>query len=267
MKLIWLTDIHLNFLEMNKCLEFYQRLKDSEGEIILISGDIGESNSTPNLILEMAQEIGKSIYFVLGNHDYYHSDVKSVRGDMIKLMRDKNHNICYMPSTDYRYLDNQTCLVGIDGWADGRNGNFVNSHVRLNDHRLIRDLFVAGLSMELRQKLEQLADRDAEELHHSLTMANTGKIKKIIVLTHVPPFPEVCLYRGKQSDDDFLPFYSSKATGDVIMEFAKLYPKIDLLVLCGHTHGKAEWSPLKNLVVKCGEAHYGNPDIQEIIEI
>ena len=42
MKLIWLTDIHLNFLSKERRIDFYQEIVATSGEKILISGDIAE---------------------------------------------------------------------------------------------------------------------------------------------------------------------------------------------------------------------------------
>jgi hypothetical protein len=40
-----------------------------------------------------------------------------------------------------------------------------------------------------------------------------------------------------------------------------------LLVLCGHTQGGGELHVLPNLKVLTGEAEYGNPQIQQILEL
>lgn len=86
-------------------------------------------------------------------------------------------------------------------------------------------------------------------------------------MTHVPPFKEACLYEGKISSDDFLPFFSSKATGDVLTEVAKANADIEFLVFCGHTHAKAILSPLLNLTIQVGAAKYLMPEIQSIIRL
>jgi len=75
------------------------------------------------------------------------------------------------------------------------------------------------------------------------------------------------MYRGKVSDNDFLPFYSAKATGDVLLAAAKKNPDIQFQLYCGHTHGQAFYQPLDNLVGKTGKAEYSAPEIQEVIEI
>lgn len=51
------------------------------------------------------------------------------------------------------------------------------------------------------------------------------------------------------------------------MQIAQENAKIDFTVLCGHTHAKAFWQPLDNLVVKVGAAEYSLPEIVEVIEL
>ena len=144
----------------------------------------------------------------------------------------------------------------------------MNSPVSLNDSRLIADLFREKLlgKVPLLNKMQQLADIDANHLYNKLETAATENPDKIIVLTHVPPFRETTLYEGKMSSDDFLPFFSSKATGDVLTTFANEHPFIKILVLCGHTHDPCEYHPLDNLTILAGRAEYNQPSLQRIID-
>src|SRR3989338_6485029 len=268
MKLTWLTDIHINFLDEDERLQFYQKIVRKKCDGVLISGDIAEGNSVADLLTEMADTIQKPIYFVLGNHDYYFSSVAKVIKDVTKLT--KTHpGLFWLNTSGIQTLNENTILVGQDGWADGRLGDYQNSRVALNDSRLIAELFqkkVLGKN-QLLQKMQSLADRDAKNLKSDLLKAISCKPKKIIILTHVPPFREACFYQGKISGDDWLPFFGSKVMGDVLLEIAEQNPAIEFLVLCGHTHGKACYSPLNNLMVKVGGAEYYRPKIQELIEI
>jgi len=75
------------------------------------------------------------------------------------------------------------------------------------------------------------------------------------------------MHEGKISDDDYLPFFSSKATGDVLLAIAEHNKDIEFLALCGHTHSESYFKPCKNLTVKAGSAVYSQPKIQEVIEI
>lgn len=75
------------------------------------------------------------------------------------------------------------------------------------------------------------------------------------------------MHEGKMSNDDYLPFFSSKVTGDTLLEIAKKNPEVEFLALCGHTHSKSYYQPLTNLTVKAGNAEYMHPEIQEVIAI
>jgi len=180
----------------------------------------------------------------------------------------KEHDkLFWLPVSGMQKLDNNTFLIGQDGWADGRLGDYQNSRVVLNDSRMIVDLFQEKIlgKYQLLEKMQQLADVDAVQLQNDLDRAITQDPKTIIVLTHVPPFKEACMYQGKISDDDWLPYFSSKATGDVVMQAAQKNPTVEFIVLCGHTHGEAKYKPLANLIVKAGKAEYYHPEIQETI--
>jgi predicted MPP superfamily phosphohydrolase len=265
-KLAWLTDPHLNFLDSEDRSLLYQEIVNSNCDALLLSGDIAEASSVVKILKEMETHIQKNIYFVLGNHDYYRGDVKTVQEAMLALTN-KHEYLFWLPVAGLQKLNADTILVGQDGWADGRLGNYQNSRVVLNDSRLIVDLFQANIlgKYKLLEKMQQLADQDAKQLENDLLEALLLNPKKIIVVTHVPPFRESCRYNGLISDDDWLPFFSSKVTGDVLMGFASNNPSIEFLILCGHTHGKADFSPLNNLIIKTGHAEYGKPEIQELI--
>ena len=110
----------------------------------------------------------------------------------------------------------------------------------------------------LLDKMQELADKDARLLHDELLLAiDKYHPKKVIVVTHIPPFKEACLHEGQMSDDDWLPYFASKATGDVLLDVASNYKDISFLVLCGHTHDRAQYQALDNLEVK---AEYYEPE-------
>ncbi len=269
MKLIWLTDIHLNFLDLEMRTHFYQQLQESPGSQILITGDIAEAPSITDILKEMAHAVQNPIYFVLGNHDYYRGQIDQVKQEMSELTQSEDL-LYWLPASGPQYLGNNIVLLGEDGWADGRYGDYTNSRVVLNDSKLIVDLFHSKIlgSYPLLEKMQQLADKDAQQLKTSLNQALVKHSpKKIIILTHVPPVKEACLYQGKITSDDFLPFFASQATGDVLTEVAKENTEVEFLVLCGHTHHKAHCQPYNNLTINVGHAEYMHPEIQEVIQL
>ncbi len=268
-KLAWLTDIHLNFLTLQERRCFYQTIIDSNADAVLISGDIAEAPSVKELLLEMEHALNKPIYFVLGNHDYYRGTIESVRLDMAHLTK-ITQGLKWLSVSGVQKLSEDVLLVGTDGFADGRYGDYENSPVSLNDSRLIADFFQAKLlsRSHLLTKMQQYADEDARQLLRDIEMGiEKHSPKKMMVLTHVPPFPELCLYEGKQSDDNYLPYFASKAIGDVLLTVAQNYPFIEFVTLCGHTHHYAERQMLENLRVTVGAAEYYQPSIQDIITL
>ncbi len=172
------------------------------------------------------------------------------------------------PAAGPQKLGKDTILLGQDSWADGRLGDYANSRVVLNDSRMIADLFQAKIisKYQLLDKMQQLADADAKKLEKNLFEAIVNKPKKIITLIHVPPFKETCMYEGKISNDDWLPYFSSKIIGDVLIKFSNKNPDIEFQVLCGHTHSEAHYR-LDNLTVRAGMAKYYQPIIQKLILI
>ncbi|MBS0289814.1 MAG: metallophosphoesterase [Proteobacteria bacterium] len=266
MKFSWLTDIHLNFLYEDKRKQYYEAI-NRNCDAIIISGDIAEANSITRILEEMVSYINKPIYFVLGNHDYYHGQINEVRDEMRSLTL-SNSLLFWLGCCEPIKLDEHTILIGEDGWADGRYGDYANTPVSLNDSRLIADLFqerVLG-RFQLLDKMRQLADQDANNLYAKLKKAAQEGARKIIVVTHVPPFRETAMHEGKMSSDDFLPFFSSKVTGDILLKFANECSSIEILVLCGHTHDECIYHPLNNLTILAGKAEYTRPISQGVIE-
>jgi predicted MPP superfamily phosphohydrolase len=257
-------------------MEFYKEINACSASHILITGDIAEAISLEMILAEMSEHIDKYIYFVLGNHDYYHGAVDEVKTMLSKLPYKK---VRWLPGEHPVWTANVT-LIGTDSWADGRYGNYHRSEVVMNDSKIIYDLYNATknalLTMTfaggaLLTKMQELADKDAHQLWCTMENAiqNTHPERDhdlFVVLTHIPPFPEVCKYNRSNTDKAWLPFYSCKATGDVLLKFANEHPEIKVLVLCGHTHSAAEYQPLPNLLVKCGGSEYYHPKINEILE-
>lgn len=261
----WCTDIHLNFLERDERLAFYQEIAKAKPDALMITGDIAESEDLIEKLTEMVTELDMPIYYVLGNHDFWHTSKDAICREMEEKLL--SHNLWYLTSCAFHQLNDKTILLGVDGWADGRLGDFAGSHVSLWDSVYIEDLAGQGSKNKLLAKMQELADEDADWLGQQLEAAVLRKPEKIIIATHIPPFREASLYRGKISNDDFLPFYTCKATGDVLSKYAKENPDIKFDVYCGHTHDAAIYLDGPNLTVIAGAVKYREPKLQMVIDV
>jgi 3',5'-cyclic AMP phosphodiesterase CpdA len=262
MRLGWATDIHLNFLRDAELADFCQALCRSQADAFLITGDIAEAASVVRFLEGVDRAVGRPIYFVLGNHDYYGGSVANVRA-AVSGMCDRSERLRWLGAGGIVELTPDIALVGHDGWADGRAGDWDHSTVMLNDYVLIWDL--VGLRMGDRLKrMQRLAAESADALAELLPRA-LARYRRVVVGTHVPPLREACWHDGKISDDNWLPHFTSIAMGDALMGAARAHPESELLVLCGHTHGAGVTRPLPNLEVRTGGAEYGAPALADVL--
>jgi len=264
MRVVWATDIHLNFLSQQERSIFYSSIHAGQPDAVFITGDIAEAPCLRELLHEMQQAIDVPLYFVLGNHDFYHGSIETVR-QMIGPWSQNFPALTYLSQKNPLELTPCTVLVGVDGWGDGRYGHYWRSPVRLSDQECIKDF--RGLDREaVLRKLHCLGDEEAECLRARLHLV-APSYSRVLVMTHVPPFKEACWYEGKMGNDDWLPHFTCKAVGDVLLETAKHYPQCEITVLCGHTHHSGTIQMFPNLYVKTGSAEYGQPHVEEILTI
>lgn len=268
MKIIWVSDIHLNFKEYSKRRDFYRCIRRESGNIIVVSGDIAESQDFAYLIKEMEEETNLPVYFVLGNHDFYGSSIKTVKKEAKKLK--------WLGGMSGVQLDLDTKLIGVDGWGDCRAGDYENSRLTMSDWIYIDELREAYGSIsylpktdcdELKKTLQELADKDASLMVRRVRKAVKENYSNIIIVSHVPPFEEACLYAGRKSTPSGLPFFCSAILGEKILPLTRNFPEINFTWLSGHTHSRCIYEPTHNLTVKVAEANYCKPQIEEVIEI
>jgi 3',5'-cyclic-AMP phosphodiesterase len=265
MRLAWLTDIHLNFLSRDDVDDLFAKIRVGSPDAILLTGDIGEARNVVVWLERLDRELQRPIYFVLGNHDFYGGSIEAVRAAVTELERPRPY-LKYLTATDEVIKLTPTVgLVGDDGWADARLGNYEQSLIMMNDYRLIAEL--APLSKQDRwPKLKELGDLAADHVRHLLPQA-LDRYEHVILGTHVPPLRDACWHEGQLSNDEWLPHFTCKAVGDAILDIMRSNPTKLLTVYCGHTHSPGICQPLPNVAIHTGSARYGVPEIQGIIEI
>jgi predicted MPP superfamily phosphohydrolase len=263
MRIGWLTDVHLNFLTPGQLESFLDSLARARADAWLVGGDIGEADGVTSYLSRIQASVGVPVYFVLGNHDYYGGSFASV-GRAVRALSTANSQLAWLTRGGVVGLTERVGLVGHDTWGDARLGNVSDTKVQLNDFYYIEDL--AGLAHDRRVRaLNRLGDRAARALNKALDAA-LQKFARVICLVHVPPFREAAWHEGEPSGGDYLPYFSCKAVGDVLVSAATRFSDRSILVLCGHTHGSGVFRPLPNLEVVTGGAEYGRAEIQRIFE-
>ena len=264
MRLVWCTDLHLNFVDIRHWELWVDQVKSTRPDALLIGGDISESEDLLVQLDRMDRALEIPIYFVLGNHDYYRSSIQRVRSTLRSAVS-AYRNWRFLTGSAAISLTPQVALVGHDAWGDASLGDFENSKVHLHDFDRIDDL--RWLSRpSLYERLRELGRDSVSTLQPSISHAVEG-CSRMIILTHVPPFEEVCLYENRPSDPYWLPFFSCGALGCSIRQLAEANKTCHFEVLSGHTHHFAESILTDNLVARVGHAEYGRPGISGILDL
>lgn len=264
MRVVWLTDIHLNFCSPFAVRAYLDEVAATAPEAVVISGDIGEATDVAHYLRQLADAVDCPVYFVLGNHDFYFGSIHAVRRQMRDVCRECS-TLHYLTESGVFPLSPTLGLIGHDGWADGRIGDYDGSFVMLNDYKLIAELAPYDKQRRL-GVLNSLGDAAAACLRESLA-ESVARFPHTLLVTHVPPMREAAWHEGRWSDDEWAPHFTCKAVGDAILDVMSQHPDRRLTVLCGHTHGEGEHRPLPNVIILTGAAEYRSPAVCRVLEL
>jgi 3',5'-cyclic AMP phosphodiesterase CpdA len=248
---------------------FGESLRADSPDMILITGDIAESDTIEGLLSSFAEGVGDDIpvAFVLGNHDHYRGSIAGVHKTMRGL---RAPNLIWMDDQYLVDIGHGIAMVGQYAWYDGGFGNPMGSQVLLYDFSAVRELrerfnqhkwiYEAdrGGRNRLLAKLRSLAADAAEIARRKIVLALSTH-DKVLLITHVAPFSGASWHEGEISNPDWLPWFSCKAMGRMLERVADDYPDKQILVLCGHSHSAGRYQHRPNLLVLTGPAEYGYP--------
>jgi len=264
MKLLWLTDIHLDSASPTSQDMFYQSLREAEFDSAVITGDISIARLLDDHLAELARSCApRNLYFVLGNHDFYGASFDQV-DRMVDACCHKHANLHHLGQGEIVRLGPDSALIGHRGWADGRAYGGRRTARRFPDQDGIRDLRFRSTFFSFR-KTEQLGRESGTYFRRVLPYALTS-YRNVLIATHVPPFAKAVRFSGQQCDLMSLPHYVNASAGSVILRIGEQFPKTEITVLCGHTHHKATAKIASNIKVVAGRARKGSPAIQDVIE-
>jgi predicted phosphohydrolase len=277
MKAAWFTDIHLDCVDDPVQHVENMALQARYTDTVLITGDISISNKLVMHLSLLEDIFEKPVFFILGNHDFYFSDISTVRNNVSGACN--SLNFCrYLSSIPFIRLAKGVTLVGHDGWYDAGNGDLNLSALIMNDWLRIADYRPALLPInggvqiakyKIAEIARQICASSVKHVVEGIKCAIQEKSEKVVVMTHVPPFVESFVFNPNKGMRviDALPWYTSKMMGDMLYRAAKSCPQIQFTVLSGHTHAAFDEKILDNLVVKVGSSEYGSPSLAGILNI
>jgi hypothetical protein len=152
---------------------------------VIITGDISASTHRPAQYSELAQQVRKPIYFVLGNHDRYGSTFANTEAVVVRVTAQYSHMMRLDGSQVIR-LTESVALVGVDGWAAGFGGEGSATKARINDFYQISD-FATEPDARVFRAMKERARKYAQALKPSLLKA-LRQYQTTIIATHVAPY-------------------------------------------------------------------------------
>ncbi len=267
MRLVWLSDLHLDHLEQPARAALAQRVRSAGPDRVVVTGDITQAPRLERDLPWLPAAFGCPVDFVLGNHDYYRGSFATVHS-AVREVADRTDGLCWLDEAPAGVvpLGERFGLLGCGGWGDGRLGSGSRCKLRLNDHVLIHDLAVLDHA-QLYVRLGELGDAAAAHLRSNLPGALQRFAGGVVVATHVPPFRAACWHQGQISSAEWLPHFTCHAVGQVLVDVMTGHPDQQLIVLCGHTHGAGVARILPNLEVRTAGTDYGEPLVEGVLEM
>jgi predicted phosphohydrolase len=212
------SDIHL---ELNE--KIFPKIKPL-CDYLFLAGDIGKIN-TPNFkdFFDYCSANWKKIFYVLGNHEYYHSHKSYLKLNQEYKDFFKGYSNVHLLDNDIYEFDDFV-ILGSTLWS------YVGSSMNLNDFAKIKSYD------ETKQRTYNISIEEFNDLHiKCLNFLNTQidkyKEKKIIIMTHFPPSQENTSHPKYNNQLPYLKDYFASNCIDDISDDHNI-----ITWIYGHTH-------------------------------
>lgn len=247
-KYLWFTDTHL-FPWKRKTL--LNTILDAAPKGVFISGDISHSATTCLGDLEyLGKRVGRKVYFVLGNHDFWFSSLEQTKKE-VRYLCSKYKNLIWLSDIDFESLNEEVALIGTDGWYDGNLGN--PEHLKYTfDWRLIEETKNLSSLKERIDFFKQLSKTSTEKISKALCLALENH-KTIYLITHFPPWREANRDPGTFMEPFWLPYNVNLTLGEELERVMAQFKKRNLKVIAGHTHCAVQIHVSRNIECVVGK--------------
>lgn len=236
-KYLCYSDTHFNFTFPWTQYDFVSRILEENPAGLFLPGDISCGITIGNILKFLAKKLENiPIYFVIGNHDYYSTSFEQTHNTLFRL-QEKYKNLHWLTSKDEIKLNEETALIGEDGWYDVRLGNPVYLNYNL-DWIMISDFRKCSNFDEKVALSRKLADQSTANLKQKLEKALIT-YKTVYVITHVPPWEETARGRGMRFGEFWLPYNVNYEMGQMIEDVMRKYPDKNVITIGGHVHNPA----------------------------
>ena len=217
MKIQIYSDIHL---------EFYKTFPKIEplADILFLAGDIGKLHmDNYKEFFDYVSKNWKYCFYVLGNHEYYHSKKNFEKLNLEYKEFFKNYNNIHLLDRDYYILDD-ILIIGCTMWTKVDN-NIINI---INDFQHIK---IKENNRTVKMNIETFNSLHQKDKDFLLNIIIENKsFSKIIILTHFPLIQENVSNPIYNNQPEYIKNYFSNNISLDINCFQRMY------IIGGHTH-------------------------------
>lgn len=243
LKIDYSSDLHVDIWEskshelINPYLR-WDKIKNSDSNILVIAGDISNSVECTIKTLAQASFHYEHVFFVDGNHEHYDGDAE-VYDNMTFLESEsaKLNNVHYLRGRNYVVVED-TAFVGVTGWYDWKAG----SEKGINEirARIVWRKYSNDSNYPIFGDLEgpaNLASIQAFDLKMAVQEIDKNPdIKNVVVVTHMCPRFDLLEWRENDFIENMLlPSYCNEQLNQILT--VDKNKKIKHWVY-GHTHDR-----------------------------
>lgn len=249
--------MHLDRVNLVKKILFIRSLIKENPKAVFLTGDNSSGRYLYYDLYALATFVKCPIYFVLGNHDYWHSDRDKINQKVNKLIN-KFPNLVWLSNSEVVSLTPKVALIGDEGWYDGYNGDpkylkYTLDHLMIKDYRLLPNMD------EKIKAFREFSTQSNNRLVEKLNQAIDRGYRTIYILCHFPPWKEATRHPGTIFEKFWLPYDTNIKLGKEIKRIARLHKKTNIIVFTGHTHEPKYVRISKNIM-----CHIGHPGIDAL---
>lgn len=219
MKVQIYSDIHL---------EFYKTFPKIEplADILFLAGDIGKLHmDNYKEFFDYVSKNWKYCFYVLGNHEYYHSKKTFEKLNLEYKEFFKNYNNIHLLDRDYYILDD-ILIIGCTMWTKVDN-NIINIINIINDFQQIK---IKENNRTIKMNIETFNNLHQKDKDFLLDMLIKNKsFSKIIILTHFPLIQENVSNPIYDNQPEYIKnYFSNNLSLETLKEM--------VYIISGHTH-------------------------------
>lgn len=161
-----LSDLHID--SYARCDLPVMDIPTTDCDALLVAGDTSNSDMGIRWLINQSERLAKSIFVILGNHDYFGENVRTFDEHICKLTQNTGVTFLQQDSVDFMGVRLLGCTLWTDYQFEAQPDTLLQAEGLMYDYRAIKvdnRLFVPQDSIDLHQKHRQWLFTELQKAH------------------------------------------------------------------------------------------------------